>query len=150
MRLSFLGALITAAMTFTACGDGSSGPLTKCDLSYKVKNEGGKGFGEACSHNDECLYGACVLPEASGNITNALFGFCSRGCDCNEDTESNLVGNERQEFSCLYPSGYKNFHHVVKNCRSLSECQAIDPRYTECSPPDSGGINKICQAFDDE
>lgn len=149
---TILCALSTLAL-MSACdsGDGSNngngGSLTSCDLSFAVTNQGGKDFGEACDSNAECRFGACVKPGTGGNITNNQFGFCSRGCDCENSDAAKLTPTEKDELMCLYPAGFKDFHHVTVRCNEVSDCQAIDSRYTECKAPDTGGVQKICHAL---
>ncbi|HRE87541.1 MAG TPA: hypothetical protein PK095_00250 [Myxococcota bacterium] len=126
---------------------GGGGSLTDCDLGYTVTNEGGKDFGEPCDNNSECRFGACVKPGTGGNITNGQFGFCSRGCDCENAEAAKLTVDEKEVLMCLYPSGFKDFHHVVVRCNEVSDCQAIDSRYTECKMPDTGGVQKVCHAL---
>jgi hypothetical protein len=135
----------------TGCDSGGSsgngGPLTGCDLSFAVTNQGGKDFGEACDNNSECRFGACVKPGTGGNITNAKFGFCSRGCDCEDNVAARLTVDEKVVLMCLYPSGFKDFHHVTVRCDSVDDCKAVDPGWTECKMPDTGGIQRICHAL---
>lgn len=133
--------------TNQVCTTSTGGSLTPCDLSYAVSNEGGKDFGEPCDQNNECRYGACVKPGTGGNITNDKFGFCSRGCDCDDNAASRLTAEEKTEFTCLYPSGFKAFHHVLVQCDTVADCQAIDARYTACKMPNTGGVLRVCHAL---
>jgi hypothetical protein len=146
-----LSSLTALSFVMSGCdsdsGGGSGGPSTRCDLGYTVTNQGGKDFGEACDNDSECRFGACVKPGTGGNITNTKFGFCSRGCDCNNDTNARLTPAEKEVLMCLYPSGFKNFHHVTVRCNSVDDCKAIDERWTACQAPDTGGVNRICHAL---
>lgn len=151
MRSIVLASLATLGFVVSGCdsdgGGGNGGPLTGCDLSYAVTNQGGKDFGEACDNNSECRFGACVKPGTGGNITNTKFGFCSRGCDCNNDTNSRLTVSEKEVLMCIYPSGFKDFHHVTVRCNSVDDCKAVDEKWTACQMPDTGGSHRICHAL---
>ncbi len=126
--------------------DGTGGSLTQCDLNFSAGNDTLKDFGEGCAQDSECAFAECILPGTPGNITNAVFGFCSRGCDCENDTTAQLPDDQKEELDCLYPSGFKNFHHVVVECANTAECQALDSRWTSCESPSTGGVRKLCHA----
>ena len=150
MRLTALVFALGLAL-FPACDnsddpDGTGGSLTQCDLNFSPGNDALKGFGEGCAQDSECAFAECILPGTPGNITNAVFGFCSRGCDCENDTASQLPDDQKEELDCLYPSGFKNFHHVVVECANTAECQALDSRWTSCESPSTGGVRKLCHA----
>ncbi len=142
-----------ALLAFTACDDsdgtngGNGGPLTQCDLDYTVKSQGGKDFGERCTQDSECRFNECIMPNASGNITNTQFGFCTRGCDCENAEAAQLTVEEKEVLECLYPSGFKSMHHVVVECDSVDDCKALDDGWTDCRLPDSGGARKVCHAI---
>ncbi|MCC6620986.1 MAG: hypothetical protein IT385_07010 [Deltaproteobacteria bacterium] len=150
--LSLTSILCTTAV---ACdnddGDGNGGPLTQCVLNYESPSSGGKEFGAACTQDSECKFGECMLPNDTGNITNTKFGFCTRGCDC-ENADAAKIPDELKEgvLECLYPSdgggGLKEYHHVVLECNDVSECQAIDSGWTDCRLPDTGSARKVCHA----
>jgi len=132
-------------------GDGTAsttcGALTCCDFGYVETNAAGLDFGEACTEDVECRFGTCLQPGAEGNLTNDVFGFCTRGCDCENAEAARLVGSERDELSCLYPPGSQGrTHHVVMQCSSVSDCAAVDPRWNVCQTPSAGGARPVCQA----
>ena len=131
----------------TTGGDTNGGSLTSCDLSYEQANPQGKGFAEGCANDNECEFGECLMPGTGGNITNNLFGFCTRGCDCENAVASQIPDGMKEELDCLYPSGFKDVHHIVVECANAAECQALDPRWTECKTPDTGGVRKVCHAL---
>ena len=136
-----------AVASCESTSDGSSGPLTQCDFSYKVKNAGGKDLGVSCTSDSECEYGVCLKPGATGNLTNSQFGFCTRGCDCDDNTDSRIPEDEKDFYSCLYPPGNQGSqHHVVLKCNGVADCTAVDPAWTSCATPSSGGARPICQA----
>jgi len=147
LALAFSGCLIFGLALGACDSDGAGGPLTRCDFGFTVTNQGGKDFGEACSANSECRYGTCLMPGATGNLTNDVFGFCTRGCDCDNAVASRLEGDDRDNFSCLYPPGSQGSkHHVVLQCGAVSDCAAVDPRWNVCQTPSSGGARPVCQA----
>lgn len=149
-RIAALASLILASsLALAACdsdGDGVDGPLTTCDFSFVSQNASGLDIGERCTANSECEYGTCLMPGANANITNTEFGFCTRGCDCEDNAASQLSSDEAQTFDCIYPSGFKDRHHVVLLCSSVSDCTAIDSGYTACRAPTTGGVVKVCHA----
>lgn len=126
--------------------DGQTG-VTSCDFPFVLVDAEAGVFGEGCESNADCAYGVCMLPGAPGNITNAQFGFCSRGCDCNNDTSSQIPSGEKENFDCLYPSGFVRSHHIVVECANITNCTALDQRWTDCKLPDSGGARKVCHAL---
>jgi len=121
--------------------------LTGCDLGFVVTNAGGKDFGESCTNNSECRFGACIMPGTGGNITNAQFGFCSRGCDCENNTDSRIADEDGTVLLCLYPAGFKDFHHVTLRCESVEDCKAVDAGWTDCTLPNTGAVRKLCHAL---
>jgi hypothetical protein len=126
---------------------GTDGPLTGCTLSFAEKSAGGRDFGEACTQDSECRFGACLKPGTGGNITNAQFGFCTRGCDCEDNAASRLSTDEKEVLECLYPSGFKDLHHVVVECDTVDDCKAISEQWTECKIPDTGSVRRVCHAL---
>ncbi len=147
MKVFITSLFVLATVACDGTGGGSGDPLTGCDLSFTAKNSGGKDFGEECTQDSECRYGECMKPGADGNITNASFGFCTRGCDCENSTDSRLTTDEKEVLECLYPSGFKDIHHVVVQCSTLEDCTAVSDKWTECKSPDSGGVQKVCHAL---
>ncbi len=120
-------------------------PGGKCD--YVASDQGaGKAFGEGCTKNADCLWSECLEPAEGGNITNEVFGFCTRGCDCGT-TETVLTPEQKSGLMCIYPPGnQRKWAHVVVRCGSLSDCTALDSRWTDCRLPHSGGVQAICHA----
>ena len=121
---------------------------TCCDFPYKTK-KAGKEFGESCTTNSECAYGKRLLPGEGGNLTNDTFGFCTRGCDCeNNAAQSRLTDEEKASYTCIYPPGNEGgWHHVLLLCDSPDDCQDIDPQWTDCYTPSSGTLKRVCQAM---
>ena len=129
-------------------GTGTDGATSTCDFNYTNHNDTLKDFGESCASNNECAFGVCIMPGASGNIINSQFGFCSRGCNCNNAEGSSLSAEEKASFTCLDPSGFQGKkRQVVPICGAVSDCAAIDAGWTECAYPESGGAVKVCQAL---
>jgi|GEM_PF-1800809 len=120
-------------------------PGGKCD--YVAIDQGGGGaYGEACTNNADCLWGECLQTFEGGNLTNQVFGFCTRGCDCGT-TETQLTTDEKEVLMCIYPPGnQRKWAHVVVRCNSLADCQALDPRWTDCRLPSAGGVQAVCHA----
>jgi hypothetical protein len=141
------GGETTGGVDTTGGGGDTGGSLTGCDWPYSVVNAAGKQFGEGCTSNAECIYNACVMPGDPGNITNSQVGFCSRGCDCNNDTNAQIPADQKDNFDCLYPSGFVNRHHIVVECTNLGVCQGLDSRWTECKLPNTGGARRVCHAL---
>lgn len=145
-------AFATAALALSAYAgcdsDGSGpngGPLTNCDFNYVLGDANLKGYGEACSSNNECAYGVCLTPGTAGNITNNQFGFCTRGCDCDNATASQLTADEKIEYSCVYVTGFQGAkRHVVPKCSNSADCTDIAPGWSECGIP--VGVDRICLA----
>lgn len=138
-----------------ACDDANGGEdaiLTQCDLNFSLTNQSGKDFGESCTTNQECMFGVCMKPGDPGNITNNQFGFCTRGCDC-ENNEASQIPAELKEggLECVYPSDgagtFKAKHFVAIECTDTAECQDIDPAWTDCRIPDTGSARKVCHAI---
>jgi len=141
-----LGLAILPACDSKSDTDGEGGSLTQCDLNFSAGNDALKDFGEGCANDSECAFAECLMPGTPGNATNTLFGFCTRGCDCENATSSQLSDDQKAELDCLYPSGFTTLHHVVVECASTAECQALDPRWTSCETPSTGGARRICHA----
>lgn len=148
MRLSAILFALFGSVLAVGCDDasGSNGSLTGCDLAFGSSDPTKKGFGEGCEQNSECEYGVCLKPGVGGNITNTIFGFCSRGCDCEDNTASRLTTDEKEVLDCLYPAGFKDLHHVVVECANVGECQELDPRWNDCRVADTGNARKVCHA----
>jgi hypothetical protein len=147
VSLVFAGCESSGDDDFGEGGD-TGGPYTLCGYSYEVANAGGKAIGEACSDDSECAYDVCLMPGDAGNFTNSQFGFCSRGCECNDDPASQLTAAEKESQFCIYPNaadGGKDFRYVVPRCGEVTDCP--DAAYTECGLPDHGGASNVCQAL---
>ena len=149
MRAS-LTALVAVAVGFmgVACDSSGStpddGPLTTCAYSF-TKGTGTKAFGQACTQDSDCEF-VCIMPGAAGNTTNEKFGFCTRGCDCNNDESSRLTSEQKTTLTCLYPYGDQGANrHVAVRCSTVADCTAVDPGWTECNMP-GVGVNKTCLA----
>ncbi|MFO0749988.1 MAG: hypothetical protein U1F43_30610 [Myxococcota bacterium] len=133
-------------------GDGTDGSLTDCSLNFTVTNVNGKDFGASCSTGSDCKFGVCMKPGDKGNITNNQFGFCTRGCDCENDPAAQIPDDQKEGgLECVYPSDgagtLKTFHFVAVECTDLAECQSIDPAWTSCEIPDTGSARKVCHAL---
>jgi hypothetical protein len=86
------------------------------------------------------------MPGDPGNITNEVFGFCTRGCDCNDDPEAKLSDEDKASLLCLYPQGEKTRHHVVLKCASAGDCEAVDAGWKGCFVPETGAVKDVCHA----
>jgi hypothetical protein len=149
-------------MTLGCSGSDSSfldGPSTICKYTFGAATVPSD-FGTRCETNEECAHGFCMTPDSPGNITNNVFSFCSRGCDCNDAPESSVSGQD-QEYDCVYPGGCfpgtsnGSLRHAVKECVTLQDCLDVDPAYTHCATTDTlttipdtscGQLHKVCQA----
>ena len=148
-RLALALTCATCLTAFAACdsANGTDEPATTCSYNYKVSNAALKDFGQSCTVNTECEFGVCVLPGAAGNIINTDFGYCTRGCNCDNDEDSFLSTDEKDTYTCLDPSGFKGSkRQVVPTCETLADCTAIDPAWTSCALPATGSARKVCQA----
>lgn len=146
-------AIVVASLLVSAGCDsgttgGQSGPYTRCDYGIVEKNPNTGGYSEACESSADCDYGVCLKPGDAGNTTNTAFGFCSRGCDCNDDVNSRLSPDEKLEgWSCLYPTTpAQHKRHVVLQCSSVAQCQTFDARWNACRLPEAGGSRRVCHA----
>jgi len=152
-----LGMCLTGAL---GCDQltGGDGPTTTCEYPYGATNLE-KDFGEACTENSECAHGLCMLPGMDGNITNNVFGFCSRGCNCDDSLDAQITSQD-PDHNCVEPGGcfvgasQGGWRHAAVRCSTLDDCQAIDSRYTDCSTTDQktvvedtcGSLKRVCQA----
>lgn len=142
-------------------GTGNDGPSSVCKYKYGTADTA-EDFGIACTSDSECAHGVCMQPGADGNITNNVFGFCSRGCNCDNSADDARLPSEHDTYSCVAPGGCfpgesnGAWKHAVLKCTSLSDCQAIDQRYTHCAAtsdmtiyPDKkcGELRKVCLAI---
>ncbi|MFT5431691.1 MAG: hypothetical protein ACI9OJ_002388 [Myxococcota bacterium] len=137
----------TGGTSGTSGSTGNDGPLTVCIYNYSDEDITKKALGEPCTTDDECSFAECIMPGDTGNESNATFGFCTRGCDCDNDTDARLTTEQKQTLVCHYPAGNQGKdHHVLTRCSSLSDCTALDSRFDECALPSNGGVFKICRA----
>ena len=146
-----LAALCAAPLlTASACdsASGTSDAATTCDFNFANPDTAKKDFGESCASGSECAYGVCILPSTSGNIINSQFGFCSRGCNCDNATSSQLTVEQKTHLTCLDPAGFQGAKRmVVPICAGVADCQAIDAGWTACATPNTGAAAKVCQAL---
>ena len=168
LSVSLLGS-VGACDSVTGSSTGrSDGPTTTCLYGHTPAEDATEDFGKACTSDDDCGYGVCMMPGDKGNITNAVFGFCTRACDCDcaasdSDCAQSVPGSD-PNWSCVYPGGcfpgesQGQWRYVMPKCTSVDDCQAIDSRYTHCektykdnalNDPDKlcGQEAKVCQAF---
>ena len=154
----------TGDATNTSCKSGTvlgdEDPLSTCTYGFTSINSGGKTIGERCDDNSECEFGVCLQPGEGGNRedecgnasngpVNTQFGFCTRGCDCNNDTNSRLTEEQKLTLVCYNgPTGSEGkLKFVLPRCDSLDDCAAFDSGYTKCSlPPNGSGVFKGCLA----
>ncbi len=144
---AFLALVTLACDAAGGAGGADDGPVTRCDLGITEKNPDTGDFGEGCTSDAECDFGVCMLPGAAGNLTNSAFGFCTRGCDCDNDDAARLSDEEKVSLTCIYPTTPdQHRRHVLLQCASVADCQAVDPRWTACRTPTAGGTRKVCHA----
>ncbi len=128
------------------------GPLSICKYGYVVTNAAGKGIGEECNDASECEFGVCIKPGDDGNPTsgseviNTNFGFCTRGCDCDNDTSSRLSDAEKPNFVCYVgPNGSQGkLKYVLPRCTSVSTCASFASGWSDCGLPGGHGTQKAC------
>lgn len=133
-------------------------PLSTCLYNYGAKGTE-EDFGKACTSGTDCAHGVCMAPGDKGNISNNVFSFCTRGCDCDNSSDASVSGSDGN-WSCAYPGncfvGQSKgaWRHVVPKCATLDDCLAIDSRFTHCestsfqnvTESDCGQLHKVCQA----
>ena len=155
----------TGCDTVDSIGSGSGGddgPMTMCLYGYAGETEAGD-FGESCTADADCAHGTCLMPGDSGNITNEVFGFCTRACDCESsgNGSATLAGSD-PDYDCVYPGGcyvgesQGAWRHAVPKCSTVSDCTDLNPLYTHCADTgamtvveDTCGLFKVCQAHAD-
>ena len=136
-RFLILGALLISTGCDLIESDDSSGGLTQCTYAYEATTVPGD-FGIRCTDDSQCNHEECIMSDDSGNVTNNVFGFCSRGCDC-EDSEDASLSGDNPDYECVYPGGcfpgqsQGGWRYVVPKCASLDDCLAIDESYTHCN-----------------
>ena len=140
-------------------GSSGSGSTTTCGHGYAGESAASD-FGQACTANSDCAHGTCLMPGDDGNITNDVFGFCTRGCDCDSGAGSASLSSSDPDYTCVYPGGCDvgtsqgSWRYAAPKCSTLDDCQAIDSRYTDCQTTDRktvvedtcGSLTKVCQA----
>ena len=140
--------------------NGELTPATVC-IYNAVESGATEDFGKPCTQDSECQFGVCMMPGDLGNLSNEVFGFCTRGCDCGcvadgSDCPQSVSGSDPL-WSCAYPGGcfpgqsQGGWRHVLRKCSSVDDCKAIDSRYTDCTGTfQSSGCGKedrVCMAF---
>jgi hypothetical protein len=135
-----------------------TGPSSECSYGYGDSTVA-IDFGAACESAADCAHNTCIMPGDDGNITNNVFGFCSRGCDC-DDSEDAKLPSENPDYHCVYPGGcfvgqsQGAWRHAVVRCSTVDDCAAVDARYTHCETTNGttvvedtcGSLKKVCQA----
>jgi hypothetical protein len=139
---------------------GDDGPTTSCVRGYDATVTA-QDFGQACTADSECVHGSCLMPNADGNITNNVFGFCTRACDCETSGgDAASIASSDPDYHCVYPGGcfvgtsQGAWRYAAPKCSDVSDCEAIDARYTDCATTDQktvledtcGSLTKVCQA----
>jgi hypothetical protein len=151
--LALVVGLVSPACDLFGGDGGTSGPTTTC--SYPTsEGTSGKEMGASCTTNSECATNFCMMPGAAGNLSNEVFGFCSRSCDCNDDPGTRVATEDANIYECVYPAGNEGKNrHVVLECTNLADCQDVDPAWRECFAGSGivgiGTIKKICAAFNE-
>ncbi|MCB9727303.1 MAG: hypothetical protein H6744_00655 [Deltaproteobacteria bacterium] len=151
-----LGGLALAATLLAAggCdlfgGDDTETGGTKCGYPTS-EGVSGKEIGQSCTADAQCATNFCMMPGDPGNGSNEVFGFCTRGCDCGGG--NGIAEEDKSIYECLLVAGDQGRnHHIVVECGSLTDCQDIDPAWTECFNGGSisgfGTLKKVCAAFD--
>ncbi len=148
-------ALFALALCAPGCDadgdDNGVDPMSVCKYSYAVTAGTGE-LGSKCTSDADCQY-TCMLPGTDGNATNTVGGFCTRGCDCddNGDSPPRLTDDEKANgFACFYVGGcfpgqsQGGWRHVVKKCGGVGDC-AMNPDYNKCANPGCG-IDSLCMA----
>lgn len=138
------------------CTSDNNGPLTTCAHNTKIDDAQ---IGATCEKDEDCGEGTCMLPGGNGNITNNVFGYCTRACNCNDDKTLSVESSDATR-SCVYPGGCfpgqgaSAYRHLIPKCANLDDCLAIDSRYTHCDETNDlttldttcGHLHKVCQA----
>ncbi len=129
----------------------SCGSATCCEFPYDTELTDPAGellpAGAHCTADAQCATTFCLLPGEDGNITNSLFGFCTRGCNCNDDTASQLSAEDKPSYECLLVSGGQGaWRHVVPSCKTPADCAEHAAGWNACKAPSTGGIKPICHA----
>ncbi len=150
LKLPVLFCLVAFLSACEANGDDPGGPTTLCTYGYTAPaNPGDQGVGAKCEEDLDCASGVCLEPGEDGNDTNILFAFCTRGCDCNRDSDASLTSTEQATLLCLEPqkddSGAGD-RHAVPKCSSLQDCLALNADWTDCREPYSGAGAAVCHA----
>lgn len=169
MSFRVLASLLFCLGLFGACDSlgGASESSTTCLYAHTAEAGAVEDFAQSCESDADCSFGVCMMPGDKGNLSNGVFGFCTRACDCDCGTDPDCtqsVSSSDPNWSCAYPGGcwtgesQGQWRHVLKKCGSVADCQAIDSRYTHCAKtylenalndPDKlcGQDHKVCQAI---
>ncbi len=146
--LAVASLLVLPTLSATGCDSkgGGDGPTTTCKISYAgPEDTTKKAYGARCEADEECAWGVCMMPGDNGNETTDVFGFCTRGCDCEDDPASQLSVAEKESYLCrMTLTPYQHYRHIVMKCGSVSDCAGIDPGYNVCEA--THGVLKYCQA----
>jgi len=133
---------------------GGDPPLSVCQYGFVAVNPGGKSMGQSCTADAECEFDVCLMPGDPGNpgtseAVNTKFGFCTRGCDCNNDTDSRLTDEEKVNFVCYNgPLGSEGkLKFVLPRCATVDDCASFDSGYSSCALPRGSGVFKTCLAL---
>ena len=161
IRVVLLIALYVGLSGCEVLGGEDDGPSTVCEYSYAGVSVASD-FGMACATGSECAHGTCMIPGANGNITNEVFAFCTRGCDCeSSDHGTASLPSTDPDDTCVYPGGcfigasQGAWRYAAPKCTTVDDCTAIDARYTHCKTTDSstvlddqtcGSLTRVCQA----
>ena len=159
-RVSIIVAAIVALAGCDAVSDATGiggGSSTTCQYAYGASGTA-EDFGQACTADSDCAHNVCMMPGENGNITNEVFGFCTRGCDCDESQDATLAGSD-PNYDCVYPGGcyvgtsQGAWRYAAPKCASIDDCLSIDSRYTHCADTnqmtvveETCGLHKVCQA----
>lgn len=145
---------LSVLMSLAACdatGDDPGGPTTICTYGYTAAADPGDApVGAACEEASDCASGVCVKPGSDGNDTNNLFSFCTRGCDCNRDSDASLSPSEEATLLCLQPQGggaSEGDRHAVPRCTTLQDCVTLSDKWTDCREPYAGAGGSVCHAI---
>jgi hypothetical protein len=121
---------------------GADGPTTSCVRGYDATVTA-QDFGQACTDDSECAHASCLMPNADGNIGDAA-----------------SIASSDPDYHCVYPGGcfvstsQGTWRYAAPKCSDVSDCEAIDARYTDCATTDQktvledtcGSLTKVCQA----
>jgi hypothetical protein len=165
LKLTLASLIVIALGSAGGCDElfGGDGPTTSCARGYEATSTV-EDFGQPCTSSEECAHGACLRPGDDGNITNNVFGFCTRACDCETSGgDAASIASSDANYHCVYPGGcfvgqsQGTWRYAAPKCSDVSDCEAIDARYTDCDTTGQktvidetcGSPTKVCQAHAD-